>query len=73
LIVSKAIVSNRRPDIVGVRKYGKIDLFEVPSKTDKPKILKNRMDEVLKKLPEARRGNKEIMKIDKCRYPEDIK
>lgn len=73
MIVTKAIVSNRRPDIVGVRKDGRIDLFEVPSKMDDPKILNNRMDEVLKILPEDRRGDKKIIKIDNDRYPEDVK
>lgn len=73
MIVSKAIVSNRKPDIVGVRKDEKIDLFEVPAKTDDPKILNNRMDEVLKKLPVDRKGNKKIIYIDKDKYPENNK
>ena len=46
---------NRRPDIIGVRHDGTIDLFEIPSKTDRPEVLLNRMQEVLDKL-NARAG-----------------
>lgn len=34
---------NRRPDIMGVRTNGLIDQVEVPSKTDVPKALIDRM------------------------------
>ena len=35
--------TNRRPDIMGVRKNGKIDQIEVMSKTDSYSTLQNRM------------------------------
>lgn len=41
---------NNRPDIMGVRKNGKIDQVEVPSKTDDPRKLIDRM-----------KANREIM------------
>jgi hypothetical protein len=69
LIVSKAFVSNRRADILAVRNDGKIDLFEVSSRTDDPKILERRMEEVLDKLPEDRRGQPKIISIDRYKYP----
>ena len=44
---------NNRPDIMGVRKDGKIDQIEVPSKTDNPADLVDRM-----KLNQKTLGNK---------------
>ena len=34
---------NRRPDIMGIRHDGQVDQVEVPSKTDSPEALINRM------------------------------
>jgi hypothetical protein len=71
--IPKFISPNRRPDIVGVRKDGKIDLFEVPSKTDRDEDLNARMQEVLDKLPEEKRGKPLIVQIDQKKYPRDKK
>ena len=53
---------NRRPDIMGVRKDGLIDQVEVPSKTDDPLALRNRMKDNQRILG-GRAGNIKIRSI----------
>lgn len=53
---------NRRPDIMGVRTNGVIDQIEVPSKTDIPKALINRMKDN-QKIMGDRAGNIKIRNI----------
>jgi hypothetical protein len=53
---------NRRPDVFGIRLDGKIDLFEIPSKTDTVAALEARMLEVLKKLG-TQAGKRKIVHI----------
>lgn len=62
--VKPGIKPNRRPDIFGRRKKdGKIDQFEVPSKTDDPKDLLERMRDSAKKLrPDA--GDCELVPLN---------
>lgn len=57
---------NRRPDIIGIRPDGKIDLFEIPSNSDKIALLKKRMDATLAQLGE-RAGDGKIVEIRKKR------
>ena len=47
---------SKRPDVTGLRKDGKVDIFEVPSPTDKLQALKDKGDNSLKQLG-ARAGN----------------
>ncbi|SHM65371.1 hypothetical protein [Gracilibacillus kekensis] len=53
---------NRRPDIMAVRKDGKIDQYEVPSKTDDVNALINRMQDTQRLLGD-RAGNINILRI----------
>ncbi|MCB2355763.1 RHS repeat domain-containing protein [Clostridium estertheticum] len=55
---------NNRPDIMGVRKNGKIDQIEVPSKTDTIEKLIKRM-EINKNIMGDRAGTAKIKKIRK--------
>jgi len=56
------VTPNTRADITGVRKDNAIDLFEVPSKTDDPQALLNRMKNTQSQLGE-RSGNSSIVNI----------
>ena len=56
-------VSKRRPDVIGVRKDGKVDVVEVVSKNDKPKQLEKRMEEGLQTLPKERRGKSSTVEM----------
>ncbi len=48
---------NRRiPDIIGVRRDGKVDAFEVRSKSDNSDALETRLKEGLNSLPPKHRG-----------------
>ncbi|MCC5816299.1 MAG: hypothetical protein JJT78_16230 [Leptospira sp.] len=69
----KLISPNRRPDIVAVRKDGRIDLFEIASETDKEEDLKERMREVRDKLPEEKKGAMIYLEIDQKKYPRNKK
>lgn len=60
----KDVTPNRRPDITAVKKDGKIDLFEVPSKTDDPDALVKRMTEVRNQLGD-RAGDINLLHIKK--------
>ena len=55
---------DRRPDIMAVRRDGKIDQFEIPSKTDHPKDLYERMDNTRKILGD-RAGDIQVINIPK--------
>jgi len=57
-------IPNRRPDIMGVRQDGIIDQFEIPSKTDDPAALLERMLENQKILGE-RAGSVQVVPIKK--------
>jgi hypothetical protein len=50
-------LSTRRPDILGVRRDGRIDAVEVPSRTDNPAVLFDRNWEVMESLSDLRRGD----------------
>jgi hypothetical protein len=54
--------SRNIPDVIGVRKNSIVDAWEVMSKTDEFDILMLRLDEGMQTLPEALRG--EINVID---------
>jgi len=56
---------NRRPDVTVVKKSGKVDAIEVPSKTDKLKELKLRNEKAMKQLPPEKRGEVKIREIAK--------
>ena len=53
--------SRRIPDIIGVRRSGRVDAYEVESKTDKRKDLRQRLREGMQTLPAKRRGNYDIL------------
>ena len=57
----RQVKSRRIPDIIGVRRNGKIDAVEVKSATDEYKVLKRRLDEVMKTIPDERRGGHKIL------------
>ena len=59
---------NRRPDIMGVQPNGKIDQFEIPSKTDTIQGLYDRMNNS-KKILGNRAGNIEVVPIRKRNKP----
>ena len=60
----KDVTPNRRADITAVKRNDKIDLFEVPSKTDDPDKLVERMEEVNKQLGD-RAGDINLVYIKK--------
>jgi hypothetical protein len=62
-ILGKKFKVNRRPDIVAIRKNGKVDLFEVRSKTDVGRALRDRMQEVRRQLAGPQRGIYEVLEI----------
>lgn len=55
---------NRRPDVMGVRHDGTIDQVEVPSKTDDPLALRNRMKDNQRIIGD-RAGSIKVRPIDK--------
>ena len=56
-VLDEKIRPNRRPDVTVVRKTGRIDQVEVPSRTDKPRDLKIRMEDTRSNLPHNTRGD----------------
>lgn len=60
------IKPNCRPDVTVVKKDGKVNQIEVPSKTDKIRNLQNRMDQTRNKLPEEKQGKIETKAITKA-------
>jgi hypothetical protein len=57
-----------RPDIVVKNKDGTYDFYEVRSKTDDKNMLLDRMAKTMKKLPENKRGNYEVIHIKGFNY-----
>lgn len=60
----RASQSKLRPDIVGLRRDGKVDAWEIASQTDNVKDLRNRLKAGRESLPPDRRGT-----IDVIEYP----
>lgn len=61
---------NRRPDIIGIRKDGKVDVVEVQSKTDKEAILRGRNNEIIAQFPQNKRGDDiRVIKPTKIKNP----
>lgn len=58
--------SNRVPDVIGVRRNGTVDAFEIQSRTDNPQTLQNRLDAGMDTLPDWRQGSTRVL------TPEDI-
>ncbi len=56
--------SRRIPDIIGVRRNGKVDAFEIRSRTDKKNILRQRLQEGMKTLPVKHRGKTSVFEPD---------
>lgn len=54
--------SRKIPDIIGVRRDGKVDAFEVMSKSDDRKTLEQRLKEGMDTLPAARRGKYDVIR-----------
>jgi len=52
------------PDVIGVRRDGKVDAFEVQSRTDKEKDLEQRLEAGMETLPEERRGDFAVILAD---------
>lgn len=48
--------SRKIPDIIGVRRDGKVDAVEVRSKTDSERVLQRRLDDSMETLPPERQG-----------------
>jgi hypothetical protein len=53
--------SRRIPDIIGVRRDGRVDAYEVKSSTDKEKELSQRLREGMQSLPAKNRGQYEVL------------
>lgn len=53
--------SRKIPDVIGVRRDGKVDAVEVRSKTDKSHVLRQRLKKGMRTLPPARRGDIKII------------
>jgi RHS repeat-associated protein len=49
------------PDIIGIRKDGRIDAFEVKSNTDKTEVLQNRLKQSMEALPEEMQGEYDVL------------
>jgi hypothetical protein len=62
-ITGQKVLPNRRPDVVGVRKTGEVDVVEVPSKTDRTDDLIQRNIDAQRQLPSRMRGNVDIVEI----------
>ena len=54
---------NRRPDVLGIRRTGRVDAIEVPSRTDIISDLIRRNEEIMRRLPLERRGQVLIREI----------
>ena len=57
----REVRSRRIPDIIGVRRNGKIDAVEIKSASDQPDALMQRLNEVMNALPDGRRGKPKIL------------
>jgi hypothetical protein len=49
------------PDIIGIRKNGKIDAFEVKSNTDRTNILHNKLEQSMEALPKEMQGEYDVL------------
>jgi hypothetical protein len=49
------------PDVIGVRRNGVVDAWEVQSATDIPDVLRQRLRDGMNTLPPARRGNIDVL------------
>ena len=56
--------SRKMPDIIGVRRDGKVDAYEVMSRTDKKPVLMQRLEEVMRSLPAERQGDYDVIDPD---------
>lgn len=54
--------SRKIPDIIGVRHDGKVDAFEIESRSDNEASLRSRLKEGMNTLPEERRGDYDVLK-----------
>ena len=54
--------SGRIPDVIGVRRDGKVDAYEVISKSDNRDALMQRLEEGMNTLPPKRRGRYDVIK-----------
>jgi hypothetical protein len=63
--IDPKIKPNNRPDVLVVRKNGKVDAIGVPSNSDSEKILRMRNKVALGKFSEERRGKIKIAEITK--------
>jgi hypothetical protein len=54
--------SRKIPDVIGVRRDGRVDVWEVESKTDDPETLQQRLDDAMETLPEQNRGSTQVIK-----------
>jgi hypothetical protein len=52
----EATASSEIPDVIGIRRDGKVDVFEVRSDSQKQRQLNQKSREALKLLPANRRG-----------------
>ncbi len=48
--------SRKIPDVIGVRRDGKVDAIEIRSKTDSHALLEKRLEQGMATVPRARRG-----------------
>ncbi|QDU71017.1 Nodulation protein O [Mucisphaera calidilacus] len=55
--------SPRRPDVIAVRRDGRVEAYEIPSELDDPTLLYNRMQEIMQTLPDERRTDPIIISI----------
>ena len=62
-VLDEKIRPNRRPDVTVVRKTGRIDQVEVPSRTDDVDLLRKRMDDTSNYFPRSRVGKNDIKDI----------
>jgi ferric iron reductase protein FhuF len=56
--------SGKIPDVIGVRHDGRVDAFEVQSKSDEKEDLEKRLEEGMETLPEERRGDFAVIPAD---------
>jgi hypothetical protein len=62
-VLDEKIRPNRRPDVTVVRKSGRIDQVEVPSRTDDVDLLRKRMNDTSNYFPRSRVGKNDIKDI----------
>ncbi|MEZ6143439.1 MAG: hypothetical protein R3B84_22960 [Zavarzinella sp.] len=62
LNVTRTGAINKRPDIIGVRRDGKVDAFEVLSITDDPLETKIKLRNGMDSLPEEHQGKPKIIR-----------